>query len=182
MTTTIGSPKKPKSDTVTLEAIRSIVKEEIISAIANERDFVRTCIESDSLGVERRELKRTLSSHSGEAEFSGRLSDVHAVKKDKIQVPFITDVKVKEIYEVNSDKISQKCLLEDDETSIIITLFVNNELPLLEKDGKTTYTITKLKTNVYGDSFSLNSTGATEIIADTQAERIRVDDRRLDLL
>ena len=78
--------------------------------------------------------------------------------------------------------ISQKCLLEDDESSIIITLFANNELPLLEKDGKTTYTITKLKTNIYNDTFSLNSTGATEITADTQAERIRVDDRRLDLL
>jgi len=180
MTTTIEAPReKPESDTVTLEAIRSIVKEEIISAIASERDFVRTCIESDSLGVERKELKQ---SHSGEAEFSGRLSDVHSVKKDKIPVPYITDVKVKEIYQVNSDMISQKCLLEDDESSIIITLFANNELPLLEKDGKTTYTITKLKTNIYNDTFSLNSTGATEITADTQAERIRVDDRRLDLL
>jgi hypothetical protein len=185
MTTTIGAPReKPESDTVTLEAIRSIVKEEIQLALQDNKDFIRTCIESDSLGVARRERPEV---YSGEAEaFEGKLTEVHSVKKDKIPVPYITDVKVKKIYEVNSDKISQKCLLEDDETSIIITLFANNELPLLEKDGKTTYTITKLKTNVYGDTFSLNSTSLTEIIADNQQVGWKHDDNRimdqLDLL
>ncbi len=56
MTTTIGAPReKPESDTVTLEAIRSIVKEEIQLALQDNKDFIRTCIESDSLGVARRE-------------------------------------------------------------------------------------------------------------------------------
>ena len=170
MTTTIGAPReKPESDTVTLEAIRSIVKEEIQLALQDNKDFIRTCIESDSLGVARRER-----------------SEVYSGESDKIKIPYITDVKVKKIWEVNSDKISQKCLLEDDESSIIITLFANNELPLLEKDGKTTYTITNLKTNVYGDTFSLNSTSLTEIIADNQQIGWKHDDNRimdkLDLL
>ena len=185
MTTTTGTQTKAESDTVTLEAIRSIVKEEIQVALQDNKDFIRTCIESDSLGVTRRELPEV---YSGEAEvFEGKLSEVHAVKKDKIPVPYITDIKVKKIYEVNSDKITQKCLVEDDESSIILTLFANNELPLLEKDGKTTYTITKLKTNIYNDTFSLNSTSLTEIIADNQKvgwkhDESRIMDNRLDLI
>ncbi len=161
MTTTIGPPReRPESDTVTLEAIRSIVHDELIQVF----DFTRTCLLSGNMeGVEPR---KTELPHSGESEFEGTIREVHRLKEDKVSVPYLASVKVKDIYESSSDKITQKVLLEDDTSSIILTMFSNNELKPLEK-GKT-YNITKLKTNVYNDNFSVNTTGATTVSEDIE--------------
>ena len=86
-------------------------------------------------------------------------------------------MKVKDIYESTSDKITQKVLLEDNTSSIILTIFSNNELKPLEK-GKT-YNITKLKTNVYNDSFSVNSTSATNVSEDIENMKWSHDENRI---
>lgn len=144
-----------------LDQVRQIIHDELLQIF----DFTRTSILSGNMeGVEPR--KTNVPVHSGESEYDGSIKAVHQVKEDKIPVPYLAAVKVKDIYESASDKITQKVLLEDSTSSIILTIFSNNELKPLEK-GKT-YNITKLKTNIYNDSFSLNTTGTTTVIEDVE--------------
>jgi DNA polymerase III alpha subunit (gram-positive type) len=191
MTTTIEPPReRPESDTVTLEAIRGIVYDEVrvmLREIVHDEliqvfDFTRTCLLSGNMeGVEPRKSELP---HSGESEFEGTIREVHRLKEDKVFVPYLASVKVKDIYESSSDKITQKVLLEDDTSSIILTMFSNNELKPLEKSK--TYNITKLKTNIYNDSFSVNTTGATTVSEDVENIEWSHDENRtmdqLDLL
>ena len=154
-----------------VDQIRIIVNDELKQVF----DFTRTCLLSGNMeGVEPRKAELP---HSGESEFDGSIKSVHQVKEDKIFVPYLAAVKVKDIYESTSDKITQKVLLEDNTSSIILTIFSNNELKPLEK-GKT-YNITKLKTNVYNDSFSVNSTSATNVSEDIENMKWSHDENRV---
>lgn len=143
-----------------VDQIRIIVNDELKQVF----DFTRTCLLSGNMeGVE---PKKAELPHSGESEFEGTIREVHRLKEDRVFVPYLAAVKVKDIYESTSDKITQKVLLEDNTSSIILTIFSNNELKPLEKDK--TYNITKLKTNIYNDSFSVNTTGATTVSEDVE--------------
>lgn len=154
-----------------VDQIRIIVNDELKQVF----DFTRTCLLSGNMeGVE---PKKAELPHSGESEFEGSIREVHRLKEDKIFVPYLTAVKVKDIYESTSEKITQKVLLEDSTSSIILTIFSNNELKPLEK-GKT-YTITRLKTNVYNDNFSVNTTGQTEVSEDIENMKWSHDENKV---
>lgn len=143
-----------------VDQIRIIVNDELKQVF----DFTRTCLLTGNMeGVEPRKAELP---YTGESEFEGTIREVHRLKEDRVFVPYLAAVKVKDIYESTSDKITQKVLLEDNTSSIILTIFSNNELKPLEKDK--TYNITKLKTNIYNESFSLNSTGATTVSEDVE--------------
>ena len=141
-------------DQESLDEIRRVVRDELNDIF----DFTRTCLLSGNMeGV----VPRRETPYSGESEFEGTIAEVKSHRAHRVAVPYLRNVKLETLYESKHPSISQKGLLSDENDKILFTFFVNNNLPELEV-GKV-YNISNLLTNLYQDSFQVNSVTETTI-------------------